>query len=100
MNITLLVMFLGSLGFILLGAFLLNNKYIKSMNTKDKEVYKEVKAMKISGYTNIAIGGIGLICSIISFISGSVSKTVVIIFVISIAILSATQYILNKKIRK
>ena len=86
MNITLLVMFLGSLGFILLGAFLLNNKYIKSMNTKDKEVYKEVKAMKISGYTNIAIGGIGLICSIISFISGSVSKTVVIIFVISIAI--------------
>ena len=99
MNITLLVMFLGSLGFILLGAFLLNNKYIKSMNTKDKEVYKEIKAMKISGYTNIAIGGIGLICSIISFISGSVSKTVVIIFVISIAILSATQYILNKKIR-
>ena len=41
MNITTLVMFLGSLGFILLGAFLLNNKYIKSMDTSDKEVYKE-----------------------------------------------------------
>ena len=64
MNITTLVMFLGSLGFILLGAFLLNNKYIKSMDTSDKEVYKEVKAMKVSGYTNIAIGAIGFLCSI------------------------------------
>ena len=100
MNITLLVMFLGSLGFILLGVFLLNNKYIKSIDTNDKEVYKEVKAMKISGYTNIAIGGVGLVCSAISFISGNVSKTVVTIFVICIALLSTTQYILNKKIRK
>ena len=31
------------------------------MDTNDKEVYKEVKAMKISGYTNIAIGGVGLV---------------------------------------
>ena len=51
------------------------------MDTSDKEVYKEVKAMKVSGYTNIAIGGIGLVCSTISFISGNVSKTVVTIFV-------------------
>ena len=77
----------------------LNNKYIKSMDTNDKEVYKEVKAMKISGYTNIAIGGVGLVCSAISFILGNVSKTVVIIFVMCIALLSVTQYILNKKIR-
>lgn len=100
MNITLLIMFLGSLGFIFLGAFLLNNKYIKSMDTNDKEVYKEIKAMKISGYTNIAIGGVGLVCSIIAFVSGTLSKTIVIIFVMCIAILSTTQYILNKKIRK
>ena len=100
MNITILVMFLGCLGFILLGAFLLNNKYIKSMDTSDKEVYKEVKAMKVSGYTNIAIGVIGLACSVISFLSGSVSKTVVTIFVLCISLLSITQYILNKKIRK
>lgn len=100
MNITILVMFLGSLGFILLGAFLLNNKYIKSMDTSDKEVYKEVKAMKVSGYTNIAIGVIGLVCSAVSFISGDINKTVVTIFVICIALLSTTQYILNKKIRK
>ena len=57
--------------------------------------------MKVSGYTNIAIGGVGLVCSAISFISKEhVSKTVVIIFVLCIALLSATQYILNKKIRK
>ena len=100
MNITVIVMFLGSLGFILLGSFLLTNKYIKRIDTTDKEAYNEVKAMKVSGYTNLGIGGIGLICSIISFISGTVSKTVVIIFVLCIALLSATQYILNKKIRK
>ena len=92
-------MFLGSLGFILLGSFLLNNKYIKSIDTTDKEAYNEVKAMNVSGYTNIAIGVVGLVCSTISFILGNVSKTVVIIFVMCIALLSVTQYILNKKIR-
>lgn len=100
MNITILVMFLGSLGFILLGVFLLNNKYIKNIDTSDKEVYKEVKAMKVSGYTNILIGAIGLGCSTISFISGNISKMVVTIFVICIALLSTIQYIANKKIRK
>jgi hypothetical protein len=93
-------MFLGSLGFILLGTFLLNNKYIKNIDTNDKELYREVKAMKISGYTNIAIGAVGLICSIIAFVLGALSKTIVIVFVMCIAILSTTQYILNKKIRK
>ncbi len=56
--------------------------------------------MKISGYTNIAIGAVGLICSIIAFVLGALSKTIVIVFVMCIAILSTTQYILNKKIRK
>ena len=55
--------------------------------------------MKVSGYTNIAMGVVGLVCSTISFILGNVSKTVVIIFVMCIALLSVTQYILNKKIR-
>ena len=100
MNITILVMFLGSLGFILLGVFLLNNKYIKNIDTSDKEVYKEIKSMKVSGYTNISIGSIGLVCSTIAFISGNISKTVVTIFVICIALLSTTQYILNKKMKK
>ena len=52
---------------------LLNNKYIKNIDTSDKEVYKEIKAMKVSGYTNISIGSIGLVCSTISFISSSIS---------------------------
>ena len=56
MSITNIVMILGSIGFILLGGFLLNNKYIKSIDTTDKEAYKEIKAMKVTGYTNIAIG--------------------------------------------
>ena len=88
MNFTIVVMVLGSLGFILLGTFLLNNKYIKNIDENDKELYKEAKSMKLSGYTNILIGAIGVTCSI------------VIIFVACIAILSTLQYILNKKIRK
>ena len=56
--------------------------------------------MKVSGYTNISIGIIGLVCSTISFISGNINKTIVTIFIICIALLSTTQYILNKKIRK
>ena len=43
MNITLLVMFLGSLGFILIGSFLLNNKYIKSIDTKIKKPIRKLK---------------------------------------------------------
>ena len=100
MNFTIIVMVLGSLGFILLGVFLLNNKYIKTIDAKDVELYKEVKSMKLSGYTNILIGVIGLICSIAAFIAGNLSKTIVSIFVLCIAILSTLQYIANKKIRK
>ncbi|WP_196000932.1 hypothetical protein [Clostridium sp. 1001271B_151109_B4] len=100
MNFTIVVMVLGSLGFILLGTFLLNNKYIKNIDENDKELYKEAKSMKLSGYTNILIGAIGVTCSIAAFVVGNVSKTIVIIFVACIAILSTLQYILNKKIRK
>lgn len=100
MNFTIVVMVLGSLGFILLGAFLLNNKYIKNIDQNDEELYKEAKSMKLSGYTNILIGGIGVICSIAALVVGNVSKTIVIIFVACIAILSTLQYVLNKKIRK
>ena len=100
MNITIIVMLLGSLGFILLGVFLLNNKYVKSIDKNDKEAYKEVKGMKVSGYINVLIGIVGVVCSSICLITNSINKVVVIIFVISIAILSFTQYILNKIIRK
>ena len=100
MNITIIVMILGSLGFILLGIFLLNNKYIKSIDINDKELYKEVKGMKFSGYINILIGVIGVICSLICLITNSINKGIVTIFSLSIAILSSIQYIFNKKIRK
>lgn len=100
MNITIIVMILGSLGFILLGIFLLNNKYVKSIDVSDKEAYKEVKAMKVSGYVNILIGILGIVSCVICLITNSINKIVVIIFAICIAILSCIQYIINKKIRK
>ena len=73
MNFTIIVMILGSLGFILLGTFLLNNKYIKNIDPKDSELYKEAKSMKLSGYTNILIGVIGVICSIVRIETSSLS---------------------------
>lgn len=100
MNITIIVMLLGSLGFLLIGIFLLNNKYVKSIDINDKEAYKEVKSIKVSGYINILIGIVGMISSAICLITNSINKIVVIIFAICIAILSCTQYILNKKIRR
>lgn len=100
MNITILVMILGSLGFILLGIFLLNNKYIKNIDINDKELYREAKGMKFSGYINLLIGVIGIICSLICLITNNINKVIVLIFALSIAILSSIQYILNKKIRK
>lgn len=100
MNITIIIMILGSLGFILLGIFLLNNKYVKSIDVNDKELYKEVKGMKFSGYINLLIGGIGIVCSLICLITNSINRGVVAIFSLSIAVLSSIQYILNKKIRK
>lgn len=100
MNITIIVMFLGSLGFILLGTFLLSNKYVKSIDINDKELYKEAKGMKFSGYINLLIGAIGIVCSLICLITNSINKVIVVTFAVSIAILSSVQYILNKKITK
>lgn len=97
MNIVIIVMLLGSLGFILLGALLLNNKYAKCKNIEDKSLINEIKSMKISGYVNIAIGSIGVISTLICLLNASLMRIVVIIFAILIAVLSLTQYILSKK---
>lgn len=99
MNIVIIVMFLGSVGFIFLGTLLLNNKYVKSKNTEDKSLVNEVKAMKVTGWINITIGAIGFITALISLLNESLNRTMVIVFIISIAILSLTQYVLSKKFK-
>ena len=45
MNKTIIVMLLGSFGFILLGIYLLNNKYIKNSDLSNSEIKKEVKSI-------------------------------------------------------
>ena len=72
MNKTIIVMLLGSFGFILLGIYLL---------------------------TNILIGLVGIICSIVALLCGGITKIIIAIFVLCIAILSIFQYIFNKKAR-
>ena len=99
MNKTIIVMLLGSFGFILLGIYLLNNKYIKNSDSSNSEIKKEVKSIKLSGYTNILIGLVGIICSIVTLLCGGITKIIIAIFVLCIAILSIFQYIFNKKAR-
>ena len=99
MNTTIIVMILASIGFVLIGAGIVNSKYIKKNTSEDKAVLNEIKAMKTSGYINISIGIIGIIISTISIFKAEWVKTLMIVFVFCIAVLSATQYILTKKIR-
>ena len=76
-----------------------NNKYIKNSDLSNSEIKKEVKSIKLSGYTNILIGLVGIICSIVALLCGGITKIIIAIFVLCIAILSIFQYIFNKKAR-
>ena len=78
---------------------LLNNKYIKNSDSSNSEIKKEVKSIKLSGSTNILIGLVGIICSIVALLCGGITKIIIAIFVLCIAILSIFQYIFNKKAR-
>ena len=77
----------------------LDNKYIKNSDSSNSEIKKEVKSIKLSGYTNILIGLVGIICSIVALLCGGITKIIIAIFVLCIAILSIFQYIFNKKAR-
>ena len=55
MNITFIIMIIGSIGFILMGLFILLNKSFKQLNPK---------YVKRNGYINIIMGLIALIISI------------------------------------
>lgn len=96
MNITILIMYLASLGFIILGAFLLNNKYVKK-NNNNEEMANEIRPIKISGLINLVIGIIGVICGTIALLNKDLLKIIIIVFVVLIVLLTSTQYIFNKK---
>ena len=100
MNMTVLVIILVSIGFLGIGTFILNNKYIKNADLEDDFVAREIKAMKISGTVNILNGCIGRIISILCLIIAKWTKELLIIFVVCIVILTSIQYILNKSVRK
>lgn len=100
MNMTVLVIILVSIGFLGIGFFILNNKYVKDTDLEDKFVAKEIRAMKISGSVNIINGAVGLIISILLLLRPEWSKALLIVFVICIIILTSVQYILNKSVRK
>lgn len=100
MNMTVLVIILVSIGFLGIGFFILNNKYIKNADLEDEFVVKEIKAMKISGMVNVINGVIGIIISVLCLLKSDWSKTLLVIFVVCIVALTVVQYILNKSVRK
>ena len=54
-----------------------NNKYIKNSDSSNSEIKKEVKSIKLSGYTNILIGLVGIICSIVALLCGGITKIII-----------------------
>lgn len=99
MQITTLVILLGSLGFIIMGLISLLSKKMKSY-FKESGVYKDTeKFMKYSGIFNVSIGLIGVVLGILDIALVEKSKYIVVIYIICILTLSVIQNKLLKKYR-
>lgn len=90
MNITFIIMIIGSIGFILMGLFILLNKSFKQLNPK---------YVKRNGYINIIMGLIALIISILVLIKPEWNNTLLILYMINILVLTFVQRIITKKFR-
>ena len=88
MDLTFIIMLLGSVGFILMGGFILLNKSFKGLN----EVY-----VKRNGIINIIIGIIAFIISIMVYIKPQWNNILLIAYLINILILTFVQRMLTKK---
>lgn len=97
-KVTIIIM-LASIGFILMGIFILYNKTIKSIMVTNENYNKSNKFIKQNAYMNILAGLIGVIIAFITIIKGEWTKILILLFIIMIAILSLLQYILGKKYR-
>ena len=90
MNLTFIIMILGSIGFLALGLFILLNKSFKGLN----ENY-----IKRNGYINIIIGIVGLIISFLLYIRPEWNNALLITYLLSILILTFIQRNITKKYR-
>ncbi|WP_066896299.1 hypothetical protein [Clostridium nigeriense] len=99
MKSTTLVIFLGSLGFLLMGLVSLLSKKTKKY-FKESGVYKDVdKFMKYNGIFNLSIGIAGSILGILDILLEGKSKYIIIIYIVITLTLSIVQNKLLKKYR-
>ena len=97
MKSTSLVIFLGSLGFIVNGLISLKGKKIKKY-LKESGVYKDTdKFMYYNGVFNLTMGLIGIILRVLDILLVEKSKYIIVIYIIVILIISVTQNKLLKK---
>ncbi|MBE6055180.1 MAG: hypothetical protein E7212_15000 [Clostridium sartagoforme] len=97
MKSTALVMLLGSSGFIINALISLLSKKLKKY-LKESGVYNDAdKFMHYNGIFNLAIGLIGIVLGILDILLVQKSKYIIVIYIITILIISVTQNKLLKK---
>lgn len=99
MKSTTLVIFLGSLGFLIMGIVSLLSKKVKKY-FKESGVYNNTdKFMKYNGIFNLSIGIIGVILGISDIFIQEKSQYIIMIYIILTLTLSVIQNRLLKKYR-
>lgn len=90
-----IIMMLASIGFIIMGSFILFSKSLRA----NMDTVSSYKLIRQNATMNILVGIIGVVIATIGIFMNQWIKVLIIIFIIMIAILSISQYILGKKYR-
>ena len=99
MKATTVIIALASIGFMLMGLFILKSKVIaKSMIKEDNDINAKL-FIKKNAYINIFLGIFGIILSVIDFILAQNNLIIVIVFISTIFISATVQSYLAKKNR-
>lgn len=99
MKLTSLIMGLSSIGFILIGIFVMKSKSIANSVGAKEEKDNANEFVRKNANLNITVGILGVIIAIVDLLTSSMSKILIIIFVLMISLSSLIQYSLSKKFR-
>lgn len=97
-KVTIIIVF-SSIGFLLMGSFILCSKTVKSIMVTEENYSKCDKFIKKNGYLNIFVGVTGIFIAIVNNFNEKWTEILIIIFIVMIVILYLLQYILGKKYR-
>ena len=98
MDFSIIVIALGSVGYIIMALFILLNKRIDELfDTSTEEGINQRQAVRRSGYINLFIGCIGLIMAGILYIFPDTNNVIVILFIIIIVMSSIINLLGNRR---